>query len=149
MNDKYASSPCLLGERHPDIDPAYLGHPEHFMKILASNTILYCRNWQAMVDFYQGTLGFEQTFRKDSWFIELRISAGCHISLADEAHCTIGSSAGKGLTLSFKVADLAATHRHFTACGAKPTAITSHSWRAPYFYVHDPEGNRIELWNDA
>jgi predicted Fe-Mo cluster-binding NifX family protein len=29
-----------------------------------------------------------------------------------------------------------------------PSPIRSHAWRAPYFFIYDPEGNRIELWND-
>lgn len=145
-----SSSPCLLGEVHADIDPRYMGIPEsRNMNILASNTILYSNHWQAMVEFYQRTLGFTPTFTKDSWFMELRISEGCHVSIADAAHCTISASEGRGLTLSFKVGDLVDTHRHFTDHGAEPTAITSHSWRAPYFYVADPEGNRIEIWSDG
>lgn len=144
------SSPCLLGEAHADIDPLYMGIPEYNpMNILASNTILYSSQWEAMVEFYQKTMGFTPTFTKDRWFMELRITAGCHISVADEAHCTISASEGKGLTLSFKVDDIAASHRHFTERHAQPSAITSHSWRAPYFYVADPEGNRIEIWSET
>ncbi len=152
MTDKprFSSSPCLLGDEHADIDPLYIGTPEsRSMNILASNTILYSSHWLAMVEFYQQTMGFTPTFTKDRWFMELRITEGCHLSIADEAHCTIGASGGKGLTLSFKVGDLAATHQHFITCGTSPTAIASHSWRAPYFYVTDPEGNRIEIWSEG
>jgi catechol 2,3-dioxygenase-like lactoylglutathione lyase family enzyme len=119
------------------------------MDILASNTILYCKNWQAMVAFYKEIMGFQQTFLKDDWFIELRITEGCHLSLADEARCSIRSASGQGITLSFRVAGLKVVHRELEAQGVKPTAIKSHSWRAPYCYVCDPEGNRIELWNDT
>ena len=117
------------------------------MEILASNTVLYCKNWQAMVTFYKETMGFRQSFRKDDWFIEFVVTAGSHLSLADEAKCSIQSSSGRGITLSFKVAGLSALHRQLAAQGTNPTAIKSHSWRAPYFYIYDPEGNRIELWN--
>jgi catechol 2,3-dioxygenase-like lactoylglutathione lyase family enzyme len=118
------------------------------MEIMASNTILYCTNWQAMVVFYQEILGFKQTFLKDDWFIELAITEGCHLSLADEARCSIKSGSGQGITLSFRVANLRALHHQFVAQGLRPTDINSSSWRAPWFYVYDPEGNRIELWND-
>ena len=118
------------------------------MEILASNTILYCKNWKATVVFYREILGFTETFTKDEWFIELKITKGCHLSLADEANCSIKSSSGQGITLSFRVAELATIHHRLAMQGVQPTPITSHSWRAPYFYVHDPEGNRIELWND-
>ena len=118
------------------------------MEILASNTILYCRDWKAMVTFYRELMGFQPTFTKDDWFMELRITEGCHMSIADEARCSIKATYGQGITLSFRVANLTAVQGRLAAQGARPTAITSHSWRAPYFYVHDPEGNRIELWND-
>ncbi|MES2625174.1 MAG: VOC family protein [Pseudomonadota bacterium] len=117
------------------------------MEILASNTILYCRDWQAMVVFYRDLMGFQPTFTKDEWFMELKVSDGSHISVADEARCSIKATAGQGITLSFRVAKLSAVQRQLEELGAKPSAIKSHSWRAPYFYVHDPEGNRIELWN--
>jgi catechol-2,3-dioxygenase len=119
------------------------------MNVLASNTVLYCKNWHDMVAFYKDIMGFRQSFRKDDWFIEFVVNAGSHLSLADEAKCTISSSEGKGITLSFKVAQLSTLHRELKELGIKPSTITSHSWRAPYFYIYDPEGNRIELWNDT
>ncbi len=119
------------------------------MEILASNTILYCRNWQAMVTFYKEVMGFRQSFRKDDWFMEFVVNEGSHLSVADEAKCSIQATAGQGITLSFKVAGLSALHRKLEEQGVNATSIKSHSWRAPYFFIHDPEGNRIELWNST
>jgi catechol 2,3-dioxygenase-like lactoylglutathione lyase family enzyme len=117
------------------------------MEILASNTILYCKDWQAMVTFYKEVMGFRQSFRKDDWFMELVVNDGSHLSVADEAKCSVKATSGQGITLSFKVARLTEVHRQLEEQGVKPTPIKSHSWRAPYFFIHDPEGNRIELWN--
>lgn len=150
MSDKHppASPPCLLGTGDPQIDPAYGGldlPPPPAM--LASNTILYCRDWPAMVHFYREILGFRPTFRKDDWFIELSVCEGAHVALAAADRCSIPAAGGQGLTLSFRCADLTAAHRRLTALGVDITAIRSHGWRAPYCYLHDPEGTRIELWN--
>jgi len=119
------------------------------MEILASNTVIYCKNWFATMSFYKDVMGFRQSFRKDDWFIEFVVNAGSHLSLADEAKCTISSSEGKGITLSFKVARLSMLHHELSEQGIKASSITSHSWRAPYFYIYDPEGNRIELWSET
>lgn len=129
-----------------------IAHPtpwRHGMEILASNTVLYCKNWYATMSFYKDVMGFKQSFQQDDWFIEFIVNAGSHLSVADEAKCTIAAGEGKGVTLSFKVARLARLHRELKEQGLRPTAITSHSWRAPYFYIYDPEGNRIELWSET
>lgn len=118
------------------------------MTITAGNTIIYCNMWPEMVAFYRDQLGLQATFAKDDWFIELRVCEGCHLSLAAAERCSVPSAHGKGLTLSWKVAGLADLHRQLVARGVEATDITSHSWRAPYFYIHDPEGNRIELWSE-
>jgi len=44
------------------------------------------------------------------------------------------------------VQDLRAAHASFTQHCVATTEIKSQGWRAPYFYVHDPEGTRIEFW---
>lgn len=142
------SAPCLAGSDDADIDSTWFGLSEHPpMRILAGNTIIYCSNWHETVAFYRDALGFRKTFVKDEWFMELRVREGCHISVADTAHCSIPAAGGHGLTLSFQVADLADEHKRLSGLGLELTPITSHSWRAPYFYVYDPAGTRIEMWN--
>jgi hypothetical protein len=116
------------------------------LKIASSNTILYCIHWDACVHFYQTILGFELSFAKDDWFRELIVNDGARISLANVKHCTIPSGAGAGLTLSWQVEELEPLREHLVAQGVKVSAITSTSWRAPWFYGWDPEGHRIEFW---
>jgi catechol-2,3-dioxygenase len=144
-----SSSPCLLDEQDSRIDPGYVGlGKESTMQITAGNTIIYCNMWPEMVAYYRDQLGLQPTFEKDAWFIELQLCEGCHLSLAAAERCSVPSAHGKGLTLSWKVAELAALHASLVAKGIETSDITSHSWRAPYFYIHDPEGNRIELWSE-
>jgi len=114
--------------------------------IKASNTILYCKQWDACVHFYQDILKFRLTFAKDDWFRELAINAGAHLSVANVKHCTIPSSQGKGVTLSWQVEELESVREHLLAHDVRVSEIRSHTWRAPWFYAWDPEGNRIEFW---
>jgi catechol 2,3-dioxygenase-like lactoylglutathione lyase family enzyme len=147
---KWVSPPCYAGEADADIDPRYLSVQDRMpIQISAANTILYCAHWQATERFYRHALGFEESFSREDWFVEFRIGEGCHLSIADEAKCTVKAARGAGITLSFKVEALAEVHRYCTEQGLEPSPIRSHSWRAPYFFIYDPEGNRIELWTDA
>lgn len=118
------------------------------MEILISNTIIYCKKWQETFDFYKDVLGLEISYERPGWFVEFRVNPKSHLSLADAAHCSIEAAEGKGITLSFFVADLLATREHFLARGVEATDIRAQSWRAPWFYVWDPEGNRIEFWSN-
>lgn len=120
------------------------------MQILTANTILYCRHWDASRHFYREIMGLESSHEQGEWFIEFRLNERAHLSIADASRCTIEPADGKGLTLSFFVKDLHATREHFLAHGLQPDPIKDrHSWRAPYFFVRDPEGNRIEFWSVA
>ncbi|MCP4180272.1 MAG: VOC family protein, partial [bacterium] len=38
-------------------------------KILISNFILYCKNWQKVVDFYTNKIGLKNRYKND-WFVE-------------------------------------------------------------------------------
>lgn len=117
------------------------------MQILSANTILYCRNWRDSLRFYRDVLQLAVSYARGDWFVELRVSEGAHLSLADAARCTIVPGEGKGLTLSFQVADLVGTHATLREAGYAPGPLSErHSWRAPYFFIHDPEGNRVEFW---
>lgn len=78
--------------------------------------------------------------------MELRVNPQACISVADVKRCTIASSAGVGVTLSWSLAELEMLHAHLKTQKVRISEITSHSWRAPYFYAWDPEGNRIEFW---
>jgi catechol 2,3-dioxygenase-like lactoylglutathione lyase family enzyme len=140
------SSPCLLdSDEHfdPRYLPDYQGHP---MKILAANTIIYCKHWPESVHFYRDILQLGISFQKDDWFIEFVVNGAAHLSIADASKCTIAPGSGVGLTLSFFVQDLRAAEALFKQHDIATTEIKASGWRAPYFYVHDPEGTRIEFW---
>lgn len=116
------------------------------LNIVSSNTILYCRNWEACVHFYQHVLKFELSFAKDDWFRELIVNPGARISVANVNHCTIPSVAGRGITLSWQVEELEQLREYLLDEGVQVSAISSSSWRAPWFYAWDPEGHRLEFW---
>jgi catechol 2,3-dioxygenase-like lactoylglutathione lyase family enzyme len=116
------------------------------MKILAANTILYCRHWEQTCHFYRDVLQLAISFQKDDWFIEFSVNGAAHLSIADASKCTISPGNGIGITLSFFVQDLRGAQARFTEHSIATTEIKAQGWRAPYFYVHDPEGTRIEFW---
>lgn len=118
------------------------------LNISSSNTILYCTKWQECVHFYQHVLNFPVNFAKDDWFREFRVNEKSCISVADVKRCTIASSEGVGVTMSWSLDELESLHAHLKTHNVRISDITSHSWRAPYFYAWDPEGNRIEFWQN-
>jgi len=144
---KPPSSPTCLLDSEEDFDPAYLpDYRSKRMKILAANTIIYCKKWPESVHFYRDVLGLAISFQKDDWFIEFVVNGAAHLSIADAARCTIAPGSGVGLTLSFFVQDLRGTETIFKDHDIATTPIKAQGWRAPYFYVNDPEGTRIEFW---
>lgn len=147
MNHEPNSPPCLL-DSGEDFDANYLADysGSRTMKILAANTIIYCRRWPESMHFYRDVLQLGISFQKDEWFIEFVVNGAAHLSIADAAKCTIPPGGGVGITLSFFVQDLRAAQALFTQHGIATTGIKAQGWRAPYFYVHDPEGTRIEFW---
>lgn len=141
------SSPTCLLDSEEAFDPAYMpDYGNRAMKILAANTIIYCKHWPDSVHFYRDVLQLGISFQKDDWFIEFVVNGAAHLSIADAARCTIPPGGGIGLTLSFFVQDLRATEAIFKEHNIATTPIKAQGWRAPYFYVNDPEGTRIEFW---
>lgn len=111
-----------------------------------TNTILYCKAWQATVAFYRQIFAWPETFASD-WFVEFAISPTARLSIADESRATVKSSAGQGITLTFQVFDLQQAWQTLTARGATPGKIRRHAWGAQVFYLRDPEGHRLEIWS--
>jgi catechol 2,3-dioxygenase-like lactoylglutathione lyase family enzyme len=110
------------------------------------NTILYCRQWSATVEFYRRLLGLPVNFEND-WFVEFRLNDGAYLSVADASRATIVAVAGQGITLAWQVSDLTRLHAHVAAAGAQITPIRRR-WGAWVFYCHDPEGHRLEFWSE-
>lgn len=114
------------------------------MIIERTNTILYCHHWAETVTFYRNILQFSITHQTD-WFVEFQLTDNAYLSIADTRRATIESVAGQGITLSWQVADIDAAHDNLHQQGIKTTSI-QRKWGARLFYLHDPEGHRIEFW---
>jgi catechol 2,3-dioxygenase-like lactoylglutathione lyase family enzyme len=114
--------------------------------LISTNTILYCRHWQATVDFYRYRLQLPVTFTSD-WFVEFQLTATTHLSIADERRARVKSSAGQGVTLTWQVEDIEQAWQTLSARRLTPGPIKEHPWGAWVFYFYDPEGHRLELWS--
>jgi catechol 2,3-dioxygenase-like lactoylglutathione lyase family enzyme len=110
-----------------------------------ANTILYCRNWRATVDFYQNRLGLPVNFAND-WFVEFSLTDAARLSIADQRRASVKSAGGQGITLALEVEDIRTAHRWAESTGLAPTPLRRHPWNAEVFYLSDPEGHRIEFW---
>lgn len=111
---------------------------------VASNTIIYCDEWAVVVDFYRSGLGLRATMERD-WFIEFDLHPGAHLSVADASRATVAAGDGSGLTLSWRVDDVAAARARVVGRGIDASPIRRR-WDADTCFVFDPAGNRIEFW---
>ena len=116
----------------------------HAMNIKRSNTILYCDKWDATVAFYRDLFKFKITHQTD-WFVEFQITPESFLSIANEKRASIDSVAGQGITLSWQVAEIENAHQYWSQQDVAVTDIKK-KWGSLVFYLHDPEGHRIELW---
>ncbi|WP_022665752.1 VOC family protein [Desulfospira joergensenii] len=115
------------------------------LKIISANTILYCREWEKTVDFYRDGLSLKINFRTD-WFVEFLLSDNSRISIADQAKSSIKVSTPHGITIALEVDDIESVWKTFIKKELRPTQIKDHPWAARVFYLYDPEGRRIEIW---
>jgi len=109
-----------------------------------TNTILYCHLWAETVTFYRDIFGFSISHQTD-WFFEFKLSDHAYLSIADEKRATIKSVGGQGINLSWEVPDVHDLHQALIKQRIKISPIQN-KWGASLFYLHDPEGHRIELW---
>jgi len=115
------------------------------VKIKATNTILYCKQWEETVDFYQNGLKLLKISSTD-WFVEFKLNEWSRLSVADESRTSIDSGHGKGITISLQVVDVEQTQTALFEAGITSTPIKE-VWGSKAIYVHDPEGNRLEFWS--
>lgn len=113
--------------------------------LITANTILYCREWQATVRFYRDKLRLPILFSAD-WFVEFRLTATARLSIANEDHASLKSCGNAGITVALQVEDIDSARVSALTMGLEPTAIEDHPWNARVFYIFDPEGHRIEMW---
>lgn len=117
------------------------------VQIRTSNTILYCRKWKETVAFYRDALKLD-VHSLNSWFVEFSLSSCARLSIANEEKASIKSCSGKGITVCFQVDDIQTMHNYLMELRVSPTPIKV-IWGSRAFYVHDPEGNRIEFWSET
>ena len=118
--------------------------PSPLFTVARTNTILYCTQWPATVAFYRDQLRLPVTLATD-WFMEFQVSDHAYLSVADSTRATIPPGHGAGLTLSWQVTQLALLQQQLTDLGIVTTPLKK-KWGAQVLYLHDPEGNRLELW---
>lgn len=116
----------------------------NLMNFERTNIILYCHRWVETVAFYRNTFDFPINYQTD-WFVEFQLSAHSYLSIADESRTTIHSVEGQGITLSWQVMNLQEIHTAFEKQNIPVSAVRK-KWGAQLFYLHDPDGHRIELW---
>lgn len=113
--------------------------------LITTNTILYCKEWKKTIRFYRDLLRLPVNFSTD-WFVEFALTASSRLSIADEKKSSVKSCEGKGVTLALEVKDIETVWEYMDRIGLRPTEIRKHPWNAVVFYLHDPEGHRIEIW---
>lgn len=118
--------------------------PQPLLTVARTNTILYCAQWAATVAFYRDQLRLPITHSTD-WFVEFQVSEQAYLSIADSARATIQPGHGAGITLSWQVTNLPRLQQQLTALDIVTTPLKK-KWGAQVLYFHDPEGNRLELW---
>ena len=113
-----------------------------------TNTILYCKQWGKTVEFYRNQLCLPVLFTTD-WFVEFSLNAMSRLSIANEKRSSIKGCGGKGITITLEVDDIEAAREYAKEIGMNPTQLRLHPWDARVFYIFDPEGHRIEIWQSA
>lgn len=115
------------------------------MDVTRTNTILYCKAWKETVLFYKELVGLGVSYESD-WFVEFEVGPG-FLSIADAARATVGESRGEGITLSWEVGDIHSARRELEKRGVRTDPI-GRRWGALIVDFWDPEGHRIELWQE-
>jgi catechol 2,3-dioxygenase-like lactoylglutathione lyase family enzyme len=112
-----------------------------------TNTVLYCERWRETAEFYRSVLRLAVTLEND-WFVEFQLTSSSFVSIADASKATVDAVQGQGITLTWRVPEVATTRTELEARGVVVTPI-QRRWDADVFYCHDPEGHRIEFWSEA
>lgn len=113
-------------------------------KVIRNNTILYCRHWLSTVVFYRDVLKLTVSHETD-WMVEFRLFDESYLSIADTKRTTIEDVDGRGVTLSFQVQDVDGIRLQLQSAGIETSKMRL-VWDARAFYIHDPEGHRVEIW---
>jgi catechol-2,3-dioxygenase len=117
------------------------------MNVETMNTILYCEKWRETTAFYRNVLGF-QTKTESDWLVEFAVVPTACLSVADAKRTSIRTAGGAGITLTFKVADLRSLWQTLVDQNISVDPIRHCRMGGQAFFLHDPEGNRLEFWFD-
>lgn len=112
-----------------------------------SNTILYCLHWTKTVSFYKEQIHLPIIFEND-WFVEFQLTDTSFLSIANSNRATISDVQGQGVTLTWEVSDIEKVKEQLEKQAITTTAI-QRRWGALVFYCHDPEGHRLEFWQNT
>ena len=110
--------------------------------------ILYCGEWEKTVKFYKEGLSLPVNFITN-WFVEFCLNETSRLSIANEQKSSIKSSEKKGITIALQVENIDEIWENIVKRELKPTKIKHHPWNARVFYLYDPEGHRIEIWQSV
>lgn len=116
------------------------------LNFLTCNTILYCRQWDETVNFYENKLELIKSFSSD-WFVEFRVTDTARISLANQNRTSIRSVDGQGVTVTWQVHDIERAWQNLRENGVETGDIITHAWGARLFRFYDPEKHRLEIWS--
>jgi len=83
------------------------------------------------------------------WFLEFGLNEMSRLSIANEKRTSIKSCGGKGFTITLEVDNVESAREYAEERGMKPTQLKMHPWNARVFYMFDPEGHRIEIWQSS
>ncbi len=119
-----------------------------YKQIKTSNIILYYSNWEETVRFYRDILCLPVNFSND-WFCEFKLSPSSRLSIADEKRASRKNCKGKGILITLEVDNIDVAYEYALNAGISPTKIKNHPWGARLFYLEDPEGYRIEIWQPS
>lgn len=119
------------------------------LPIRSFHQVLFCKQWETCAAFYGQTLGFSETSRRPG-FVEFSAASGACIGLIDVADRPgYGDPSRTPGLIALRTDDIHALHARLAARITALPPIRRHPWGALVFEITDPEGRRIEFWQNA
>jgi len=109
------------------------------------HTVLFCREWDACVNFYRDILGFEEVDTR-AGFVEVQVTPESLIGLLRHKKEDGAINLDTSIILSFKVGNVGKMHQRLSKRCKGVTELKRHPWGARLFELRDPEGRRLEFW---